>query len=472
MKSEHNSFPYNDTEWNNIVNDAFTSDAQPHVFSERYARRKQQMLHQMEESPMRSHKFHMKKSMTALVAVAAAVVILPTAVYASTQIRGYFQTKDGVYQQEVVIPKSESVSDQIMALQVGWMPEGMAFDPNSGKYNDANGRGITMLFYKMDNKDAALKHNISYSTSQETLTCGSNTVLYAVKDTTGETGEDIFDKEIWVAFPDSNYAAQLYATNDITKDEIQKIAENLSLTPSDTETASIWDGEPREEIGGTDETYKFDDYTIQQIGDTVRSDSYDAEDADTDPYARITAKLDSVSVQDNFDGLPAINDIGEPVDYSQYLNADGTVQDDVRTWYSRGDGVNTLDTKIKEETVPQRVLVMHLTYTNESSITQEICVCPNLIQKNGDSMDYGEVACEPMSDTTYCNGTLGELKYGEFFLFTTDREHSKNNITNVAPGESVDATVAFLMDADEVQNLYADILGGGGQTVISLGDLQ
>ena len=32
MKSEHNSFPYNDTEWNNIVNDAFTSDAQPHVF--------------------------------------------------------------------------------------------------------------------------------------------------------------------------------------------------------------------------------------------------------------------------------------------------------------------------------------------------------------------------------------------------------------------------------------------------------
>lgn len=66
------------------------------------------------------------------------------------------------------------------------------------------------------------------------------------------------------------------------------------------------------------------------------------------------------------------------------------------------------------------------------------------------------------------------MKYGEFFLFSTDREHSKNNITNVAPGESVDATVAFLMDADEVQNLYlyADILGSGGQTVISLGDLQ
>ena len=141
-----------------------------------------------------------------------------------------------------------------------------------------------------------------------------------------------------------------------------------------------------------------------------------------------------------------MDDIGNPVDYSQYLNADGTVKDDVRTWYSRGDGVNTLDEKVKEETVPQRVLVMHLSYTNESSITQEICVCPNLLQKNGDRLDYGAVACEPTDETMY--------------------------ITNVAPGETVEATVAFLMDADELQDLYADILGYGQKTIVSLGDLQ
>lgn len=278
----------------------------------------------------------------------------------------------------------------------------------------------------------------------------------------------IFDKDVWVAFPDSNYAVQLYATTGVTKEEIEKIAENLSLTPSDKETAELWSGEPQEETGGTDEVYKVDDYTIQQIGDTIRSDFYD----DDDRYSRVTVKLDSVSVQDNFDGLPAVDEIGNPTDYSQYLNADGTVKDDVRTWYSRGDGVNTLDTKIKEETVPQRVLVMHLTYTNECSITQEICVCPSLLQKNGDRLDYGAVACEPTDETMYCNGTLDDLKYGEFFLFTTDRDHSKNNITNVAPGESVEATVAFLMDEDELQDLYADILGYGQKTVVSLGDLQ
>lgn len=469
---KHDSFPYNETEWNKIVDDAFAPDAQPHVFSERYTSRKQEFRRQMEESHMKQHKFRMKKSLTAAVAVAAAIVVIPTAVYASTQIRGYFQNGGGEYQQEMVIPKSDSVSDQIMALQVGWMPDGMAIDPSSGKYSDSNGRGITMSFYKMDNTDDALTHTVSYSISQETLTCGNNTVLYAVTDTTRQFGEDIFDKDVWVAFPDSNYAVQLYATNDITKEEVEKIAENLSLIPSDKETAELWSGEPQEEAGGTDEVYKISDYTIQQIGDTLRSDFYDDTNAETDPSDRITAKLDSVSIQDNFDGLPAEDDIGNPVDYSQYLNADGTVKDDVRTWYSRGDGVNTLDEKIKEETVPQRVLVMHLTYTNESSITQEICVCPSLLQKNGDAMEYNAVACEPTDETTYSKGTLDDLKYGEFFLFTTDRDHSKNNITNVAPGESVEATVAFLMDADELQDLYADILGSGQKTIVSLGDLQ
>lgn len=466
---KHDSFPYNETEWNKIVDDAFAPDAQPHVFSERYTSRKQEFRRQMEESHMKQHKFRMKKSLTAAVAVAAAIVVIPTAVYASTQIRGYFQNGGGEYQQEMVIPKSDSVSDQIMALQVGWMPDGMATDTNSGKYRDPNGRSITMLFYKIDNTDDALTHTVNYSVSQETLTCGSNTVLYAVTDTTGVSGKDVFDKDVWVAFPDSNYAVQLYATTGVTKEEIEKIAENLSLTPSDKETAELWSGEPQEEAtGGTDEVYKVDDYTIQQIGDTIRSDFYD----DDDKYSRVTVKLDSVSVQDNFDGLPAVDEIGNPVDYSQYLNADGTVKDDVRTWYSRGDGVNTLDEKVKEETVPQRVLVMHLSYTNESSITQEICVCPNLLQKNGDRLDYGAVACEPTDETMYCNGTLDDLKYGEFFLFTTDRDHSKNNITNVAPGETVEATVAFLMDADELQDLYADILGSGQKTIVFLGDLQ
>lgn len=88
---KHDSFPYNETEWNKIVDDAFAPDAQPHVFSERYTSRKQEFRRQMEESHMKQHKFRMKKSLTAAVAVAAAIVVIPTAVYASTQIRGYFQ---------------------------------------------------------------------------------------------------------------------------------------------------------------------------------------------------------------------------------------------------------------------------------------------------------------------------------------------------------------------------------------------
>ena len=44
---------------------------------------------------MNQHKFRMKKSLTAAVAVAAAIVVIPTAEYASTQIRGYLQNGGG-----------------------------------------------------------------------------------------------------------------------------------------------------------------------------------------------------------------------------------------------------------------------------------------------------------------------------------------------------------------------------------------
>ena len=55
---KHDSFPYNDAEWNKIVENAFAPDAQPHVFSERYTRQKQDIQHQMEVSHMKQHKFH------------------------------------------------------------------------------------------------------------------------------------------------------------------------------------------------------------------------------------------------------------------------------------------------------------------------------------------------------------------------------------------------------------------------------
>ena len=43
------------------------------------------------------------------------------------------------------------------------------------------------------------------------------------------------------------------------------------------------------------------------------------------------------------------------------------------------------------------------------------------------------------------------------FSFRTDWDSQKNNLTNLAPGESATVELAFLVDADNVGNLYLNL---------------
>lgn len=459
---KHNSFPYNDKEWKQIVEDAFAPDAEPHVFSRQYQQKKSQMHTQMEVTKMKKHNFRMKKPITAAVAIAAAVVLVPSTAFAVSHFSAYFQ-KTGAYQQNVVIENGSeaSASTQPMALSVGWMPEGMEYVEKDGKYQDAQGRGVTLVYWKLNSASEALTHQISYTISQETYTCGENTVLCAKRDTTGMSGT-VFDREIWVAFPDSPYAAEMYVTSDVTEDEVKQIASQLSLTPADTETATIWKDETEKQEAGNieDDTLAPEQLQIFQIGDTIKnSDYYETENA-------VSVSVDSVSVQDTFDGITT-DGCGNPANYADYTKADGTVADSVRKWYTMGDGVNTLDKQTQEETVPQKVLVMHLTYTNIGSETVEECVCPSLFW-----IENGKVLYDWDAAGTYSTDSNLELKYDNMaFSFSTNHSFHKNNLTDLAPGESAEVTLAFLVDAYKMDNLYLNILNTGSPA-IALNSLQ
>lgn len=461
---KRNSFPYNDKEWERIVEDAFAPDAETHVFSRQYQQKKSQMNTQMEVTKMKKHNFRMKKPLTAAVAIAAAVVLVPSTAFAVSHFSAYFQ-KTGAYQQNVVIENGSeaNASTQPMALSVGWMPDGMEYVEKDGKYRDAQDRGVTLIYWKMSSESEALTHQISYTISQETYTCGENTVLCAKCDTTGMSGQ-VFDREIWITFPDSPYAVEMYVTSDITEDEVKQIAAQLSLTPADTETAAVWteDTEKEEPAGIEDVNPAPEDIQIYQIGDTIKdSDFYETESA-------VSVSVDNISVQDTFDGITT-DGCGNPANYADYTKADGTVADNIRTWYTMGDGVNTLDEKTREETIPQKVLVMHLTYTNTGSKMTEKCVCPSLFWIENDKIIYG---WEGDTDDTYSTDSNSSLKSDNMaFSFSTSHSNSKNNLTDLAPGKSAEVTLAFLVDADKMDNLYLDILNIGSPA-IALSDLQ
>lgn len=445
---KQNNIPFDEAQWEQIVDDAFSSDAKPHVFSDRYQKNKLKM----EETFMPKRRFHIRKSVIAVAAVAAAAVLVPSTAFAVNSIHAYL-TQKGSYQQDLTIT-ADNTSTQPMALSVGWMPDGMGIDPLSGKYADAQGRGITMEYYKADSNENFIQDSMTGIIDQSEYTCGENTMFCLQRDVTGWTGDGIYDRIVWVTFPDSRYAVEMYVTDDVLEDELKQIAENLSLTPSDEETASVWinsEEEPVVEPGYEPPVFDLSKLQTYAVGETV---TRSAELGD-----EVSVRVNSVSMQDNFDGITT-DSIGMGADYSEYLSADGTIQN-TRTWYSRGNGIDTLDEYLREETIPQRVVVLRLTYTNNTAGTlSDICICPTLFRLDENNKLHS--ISTPETEDSYCTDSCRELKSDDMaFSFASDHEFSKNNLTQLAAGESAEVTLAFLVDADQTDGMYLNILPAG-----------
>lgn len=463
--------------WEQIVADAFSPDAEPHVFSARYQEKKQKL----EESMMSKKRIHMRKPTMIAVAVLAAVVVIPSSAYAVSRVYNASVEPIGNYQQNVLIDVGESASDssasnQIMALQIGWMPDGITSDESGIKYYDAQNqhRCVTVAFWKVKEGENCLKDEERGIVSQRTETINGNQVFFLqrnVTETEKESGTVIFDKVVWVAFTDTNYAVQLFATTGMTDDEVEKVVENLSLTPSDAETAEHWMSEEEWAELVEEQMEEAESAEIQTVCDLSAMQLYQIDDTIPGNIYEDTVQMtvNSVELQDNFDGLPQVDCIGNATDfdYSQYLKEDGTIVDNVRTWYRAGDGVNTLDEMLKQETMEQKVVVMHLTYTNTGAQYVEDCICPYLflMEEDGTLLRYTQDTEEQFYDDS-CN-----LGYdGGSFLFETEGEHFKNNLLLKA-GESADVVLAFVVNTEDLDKMYlmADPTGREEAEEISIG---
>lgn len=382
-----------------------------------------------------------RKTIVIAAILAAAVVAIPTSAYAVNRIYQASIQSTGSYQKDVVIDAGDSTLDtRTQSLQVGWMPDGMTIDKNSGKYHDDQNRGVTMLFWKMQDGDflQTVNRGIVHS---ETETINGNQVFFLQRAAANlPDGQMDYRNIVWVAFSNTPYAAQFYATDDLTKEELTQIAEHLSLSPAEQETASLWQPEESliESSGDAPATAcNVNNLSYVNIGDTLTTEE------------TVSLKLDALSTQNTFAGI-STDSIGQDCDYSRYQNADGTIADNTRTWYSYGDGVNTLDEAIKTETIPQTILTFQLTYTNNGTEAVETCVCPQLfrMQADGTFPAYtAEAEREYSVDSCDLNIT------GEFFSFASSGSHSKNNVL-LQPGETQTVTVAFLVDADQLDELY------------------
>lgn len=447
------------------------------------------------KSPAKKHRI------TAVIAAAAAaVVLIPTSVYAYNHISARIE-QTAKYRNTVKI-ETPNEADQLseneatyMMYEIGYVPEGFVWDvpPYGGKYHNSETEGgITPVFYRIPADGEDFEIDLRNSESCENYETGDKVAMINYRIGYSERTEDsgrIFGREVWISFNDTRYLLQLFVTNDISQDELYKIIDSVSLYPTDEKRFGEYfgwldeDNNNNNNSGSSNNSYyavDLDNANVVKIGEIA-----DYPDKYSTGSMNVSFTVNSAELTDSFDGINT-DGCGDETDFSNYMDENGNILPNVRTWFTIGDGIDTINEDIMSYDMPYHILKLNVTVTNNNDESKEVCICPNLINIDSDGMpNYYETDSNAPSGyedkeihfydslDRIANSVThgGRIALNEFFSFNTDDEHmGRKNYVNLAAGESADFEVCFVCSDNRLENLYLSFYTVGNSLSQSLRD--
>lgn len=275
---KNNKLP-NKKEWNNIINEAFSSDSE-HRFSERYIQKKEKIKGGliMKKLTFKPEKLFIRLTTAAVlaaVAIPTAAVTLnhmnrsdaPAAAQISTEA-GTESAENTTIAATAAEPETnvtpsenqhQSVSTAPMAISLGVIPNGFYMDKiEFPAYEDQNVTTQeeyelqTLVFYNGSGAIYAdlytIPENYEFTTNDyapniknpdktETFRIENKTVFltHSLDFGKNNVADSAYIRDVWVKFDGSNYAVKIMATHDIRDEDIKEFIKGLSLVPAKTE---------------------------------------------------------------------------------------------------------------------------------------------------------------------------------------------------------------------------------------------
>ena len=413
------------------------------------------------------------------VAAAAVVCIIATSTvaYAGTKLYHMYLEKQGNYGTLTTIKSDENSEDvklpeEIHEISVtsNYIPEGMEWTVGRYKlgYKDALDKaGITIDTVLMDEKSldkSLLDRNVIES---ENHVFGSYDGIYLKYNTIN--GENSFDQRIYLLCPEEYRVLTLYIGNTISKEEAYKFAENLVITEEDEmiKTADMitWSDiiEPTVYADKIDVTNG--QLSVRQIGEAFNLDSY-AEDNNGNNITtdKVTACVDKVQIADN---LQLLDSDKIPKAWKTAVDENGKLVQNHLSYMKKGDGVNNLDSVVREENVDQKLLFLTVTYTNtsEEELNHMLYIGTLIALSKQDDGTYTVYmpGTEAGEDYDYYTSD-GVAKTAEMTYCSVQDDYGegKNYIPSIKPGESVQVNMAWIVNEKDIKNLYLNLNGTGG----------
>lgn len=420
---------------------------------------------------------------TVLIA-AACVIGISSAVYAGAVMAGIDTHKEGEYGAVTAITADDST--QAVALpeyisdvdfEIAEIPQGMQWmDEYHLQYPEANRTGgfsfAASLLSEADFDAAIADKDVVYS---EKRTFGNYEGVYLEYQSL--LGEGDFNKRIYLLCPDYNRVLTIYIGEDVPRETAFSAIDSLSLKENGTMIATAdmhtWTNEADPDIEYVEtasQTLPASELKIYNIGDSFDIEAY-AQNSDGEyGLYPVTAKVDNFTVSDKIELLPGMT---APDEWSSAVNSDGTLKTNTLKYIKSGDGINTVDEIVKTEEVAQKFVRADITYTNntDAELNSVLFYATLMLIKN-DGSNYTLYTPDELAGEDY-DRVIWDGAANTLFMecMSVSDEEGKNYISSIKPGESATVSVAWIVNENDLNDLYLNLDGSGspyvfGETLI------
>lgn len=420
-----------------------------------------------------------KKWTCARVAAAVAVCVLAVSgiAYAGGKLYHMFTEKEGAYSITTGIKADDNAGEMTLPekihgidISAGYIPEGMEWTDEVHLEYPAHEKtgGFSFASVLLDEDDLSKAVQDKNVVDCEERTFGNYEGVYLKYNELAEGG--VFNQRIYLLCPEVYRVMTVYIGDDVTKEDAIKMAESLVITENDTvvktDDLETWSemAMSEEASGETASTAVAENkLPIHQIGKAFDiSASGEDKDGNYITGKKVSVCVDSVQVKDDLSLLDPDN---VPKEWARAVGTDGKLVTNTLSYIKSGDGVDSVDKVVKKENVKQKLVYATVTYTNKSEkkINHMLYIGALMLMNHEDGKyriydpagqsgkDYDHVIWDGVADTA-------EMTYSSV---SEDYGNGKNYITSLKPGESVQVDMAWIVNENDLGNMYLNLNGDG-----------
>ncbi len=412
-------------------------------------------------------------------AVAAACTLaVSTAAYAGVNLYHWFLEKQGAYGVAVKIDADSAAKETVLPDEVPevdlfarYIPKGMSWNDDYHlqypRYDQTG--GFSFAFVLLDKNDLGQVVQDQNVVDSEARTFGKYQGVYLKYNSITKSGS--FNQRIYLACPDLYRVLMIYIGDDVSKEDAIKVAENLVLSESTTmvKTAGLltWSEDmtaERLEVENDEMLTSVEEkkLPIYQVGDTFKLDVTGEDTNGEYLTGTISAKVDSIRIADDLQLL----DPGKiPEKWTEAVDSDGKLLTNTLNYVKAGDGIDSLDEIVRSEEVKQKLVYATVTYTNDSDEEIDHMLylgsLLTMTRENGKVQIY--VSAEQAGDGYDRITWDGAAHTGEMVYYSVSENYGNggNYISSIKPGESVQLNMAWIVNENDLKNLYLNVNGDG-----------